>query len=89
MSGTAAWFLTVTLWSQGPQVVSGPYTEAECMSCGEAWLRGSEGFVRRNPRLYPGFPLFSGRSWACFEHYPTDPPVQVSFPSKPKMCEAK
>ncbi len=88
MDGTATWFLTVTLWRGAQAITDGPYTEAECMRCGEAWYQASANFVKRNPKLYSD-PRFTGRSWACFERFPTDPPIAPTFPTLKRICEVK
>lgn len=79
------WYLFLVLWTGGPIIMDGPYAETDCMVCGEAWYARSDVFVARNPRL----PV-TGRSWSCQPHYANlDPPVQLSFPTLPKLCEKK
>lgn len=72
-----AWVLTLRLWLGGPEVAEGPYTGDQCEAIGEAWVERSQGFVTRNPRLYP-----PGRSpqWWCFPIYPSIP-FAPTFPT--------
>lgn len=75
------WLLTVVLWLGGPAVVSGPYTEAECMAEGEAWYTRALQYAARNPQLYTGR---RGLHWSCFPNYPDLPEREVTFPTLQK-----
>lgn len=55
------WFLYVRMFAGDPIVESGPYTEAECVRCGETLTAAQAELVRRLRRKAgPGFVCLPG-----------------------------
>lgn len=63
------WFLYVRMFAGDPIVESGPYTEAECVRCGETLTAAQAELVRR------GCVRKAGSGWICLPADKNAPPA--------------
>lgn len=71
------WFLYVRMFAGDPIVESGPYTEAECVRCGETLTAAQAELVRRLRRK-------AGSGWICL---PADKNVPPAPTTTRRACE--
>lgn len=60
MNAAAVWYLTLRLFAGDPLQSFGPFTEAECVSCGEALYARAGELAKRTGRK-------PGPGWTCLQ----------------------